>query len=84
MISERALSAPVGVAVGLGLRALALDLQSLELAFDPGEALFAERAVALRLVGVVADDEALGAITVADADFLDAQVVLDGVVAALA
>jgi hypothetical protein len=49
----------VSVALGLGLRALALELQTGELGFDPLDALLASRAVALGLGGVVADDEAL-------------------------
>ena len=72
------------VAVGLGLGAFALELEASELGLDPGEALLAARAVAFGLSGVVADDEALGGVAVTDADFLDAQVVLDLAIAARA
>jgi hypothetical protein len=82
VVAQRALAALVSVAIGLALRALALRDQALQLSLDALDALLAPGVVALRLGWVVADDEALGALAVTDVDFLDAQVVLDGGVAA--
>ena len=84
MVSECALAALVRVAVGLGLGAFALELEPGELGLDPGDPLLAARLVAFGRGGVVADDEALRCVAVADVDFLDAQVLADGAVAARA
>ena len=52
--------------------------EALELGRDPFDPFLAARLVALGLGGVVADDVALGRVTVADANFLDAEVVAHG------
>ncbi len=84
MVSERAFGALVRVAVGLAVLALARELDAGELGLRGARSLLAAGVVAFGLGGVVADDEALGGVAVADADFLDAQVVADGPVAARA
>ena len=76
MIAQRALAALVSVALGLGLRALTLSGQTIELGLDPLDRLLAPGTVTIGLDGVVADDVALGRVTVTDLDLLDAEVVL--------
>src|SRR5439155_11310780 len=78
-LGARVQLASVGV---LGLRALGGD--PLELGLQPLDRLVALGALAVGLGGVVADDEALGRVALADADLLDAQVVAHGLIAPLA
>ena len=84
VVAQRALAAQVRLPLGLGRGALALLGESGELGLDPREPLLAADAVALGLGRVVADDVADGGVAVADPDLLDAQVVADAAVAALA
>jgi len=83
VVSERALSAEVGLERLLALRLRALLLDPVELGLQPADRVLAGGLVALSLDGVVADDEALGCVPLADANLLDRQVVSDGLVAAL-
>jgi hypothetical protein len=84
VVAQRALGA---VLSAVGFRALGLGARGrdpLQLGLQPGDRLFAGELVTVGFAGVVADDEPLGAFPVADHHFLDSQVVLDGLVAALA
>ncbi len=72
----------VGGLLGLGLGALAVD--ALKLCLRPRDRLLALGLFAVGFGGVVADDKALGRVTVTDHDLLDAQVVAHGLIAALA
>ncbi len=84
MVAQGALGAVMrGVGLGAaGLRARGGD--PVELGLQARDRVVAVGLVAFGFGGVVADDEALGRVAVADADLLDAQVVADGLVAALA
>src|SRR5215218_10867402 len=84
MVAQGALGPGVsrGRLGAVGFRALRVD--PVELGLQPADRVVALGAFALGLGGVVADDEALGRVTRADADLLDAEVVAHGLVAALA
>ena len=66
----------------LALGPLALCLEAVELLLEAADRVGSPGAVALGLVGVVADNEALLGIALADADLLDTQVVTHRAVAA--
>ena len=84
VIAQRALGAVVR-AVGLGALGLGAGRgDPVEFGLQARDRVLARGLVAFGFGGVVADDEALGRVAFADADFLDSQVLADGLVAALA
>src|SRR4051794_20753880 len=67
---------------GLGLGASRAD--AVQFGLQARDRVLAGGLVAFGLGGVVADDEALGRVAFADADFLDFEVLADGLITALA